>query len=259
MVHASMTLPTAETARSALLRPAVSPEYEWRMRVEASLMEKNSPASPSVQESPNPAQLYIKKSIHHSQSQYGTLIETDRPKNAFPVHPIVAFRRRLSPSRSFGIQTTKHSSMPRRRSLRRLVLPTRASISGLRRLQLNIVVPSSVGRSVIIRRRRVVAVVVVRLLGLRLRVVRLLRLLAGRRVVGRGAVAGGSAAEGPACAAVGLETALAAAAGGYASEGGCVSWGCFGARCCGCDGEGWLVGGRLELTRRGRRRRGCLG
>lgn len=106
--------------------------------------------------------------------------------------------------------------MPRR-SLRRLVLPTRASISGLRRLQLNIVVPSSVGRSVIIRRRRVVAVVVVRLLGLRLRVVRLLSLLAGRRVVGRGAVAGGSAAEGPACAAVGLETALAAAAGGYAA------------------------------------------
>ena len=111
--------------------------------------------------------------------------------------------------------------MPRRRSLRRLVLPTRTPISGLRRLQLNIVVPSSVGRSVIIRRRRVVAVVVVRLLGLRLRVVRLLRLLAGRRVVGRGAVAGGSAAEGPACAAVGLETALAAAAGGYASDGEC--------------------------------------
>ena len=146
--------------------------------------------------------------------------------------------------------------MPRRRSLRRLVLPTRTPISGLRRLQLNIVVPSSVGRSVIIRRRRVVAVVVVRLLGLRLRVVRSLSGLLG--VVGRGAVAGGSAAEGPACAAVGLETALAAAAGGYASEGGCVSWGCFGARCCGCDGE-VSVGGRLELTRRGRRRRGCLG
>ena len=225
MIHASMTLPTAETARSALLRPAVSPEYEWRMRVEASLMEKNSPASPSVQESPNPAQLYIKKSIHHSQSQYGTLIETDRPKNAFPVHPIVAFRRRLSPSLSFGIQTPHHSSMPRRRSLRRLVLPPSTTISRLRRLQLNIVVPSSVGRSVIIRRRRVVAVVVVRLLGLRLRVVRSLSGLLG--VVGRGAVAGGSAAEGPACAAVGLETALAAAAGGYASEGGCVSWGCF--------------------------------
>ena len=61
MVHPSTTLPTAETARSALPRPAVSPEDEWKMRGEASVMEKSSLASPSVQESPNPAQHYIKK------------------------------------------------------------------------------------------------------------------------------------------------------------------------------------------------------
>jgi type IV secretory pathway TrbD component len=106
--------------------------------------------------------------------------------------------------------------MTRRRSLWRLVLPARTSISRCRRLQLNIIVPSSVGRSVVIRRRRVVAVVVVRLLGLRLRVVGLLGVLLW--VVGRCAVARRCAAESPACAAVGLETALSAAAGGYASD-----------------------------------------
>jgi hypothetical protein len=106
--------------------------------------------------------------------------------------------------------------MTRRRSLWRLVLPARTSISRCRRLQLNIIVPSSVGRSVVIRRRRVVAVVVVRLLGLGLRIVRLLSILL--RVVGCCAVAWRRAAESPACAAVGLETALSAAAGGYASD-----------------------------------------
>jgi len=104
--------------------------------------------------------------------------------------------------------------MSRRRSFGRLVLHSRASIGGLRRLQLDIIVPSSVGRSVVIRRRRVVAVVVVRLLGLRLRIVRLLRGLL--RVVCRRAVAWRCATEGPACAAVGLETALSATARGDA-------------------------------------------
>jgi hypothetical protein len=107
----------------------------------------------------------------------------------------------------------------RRRSLGRLVLPSGTSISRLRRLQLNIIVPCSVGRSVVIRRRRVVTVVVVRLLGLRLRVVRLLGGLLG--VVSRGAVAWRGATEGPACATVGLETALSATARGYASGGEC--------------------------------------
>jgi hypothetical protein len=107
--------------------------------------------------------------------------------------------------------------MSRWRSLRRLILPSSTSISRLRRLQLNIIVPSSVGRSVVIRRRRVVAVVVVGLLGLRLRVVRLLSRLLG--VVCCCAVAWRRAAESPAGAAVGLETTLSAAAGGYASGG----------------------------------------
>ena len=87
-------------------------------------------------------------------------------------------------------------------------------------MQLNIVVTTSVGRGVIVRRRRVVAVVVVGLLGLRclvlvlvLRVLRVLRLA----VVGRLAVAWRCATESPAGAAVRLVAALSATTGGDTS------------------------------------------
>lgn len=91
------------------------------------------------------------------------------------------------------------------------------TIRRLRRLQLNIVVTTSVGRSVIVRRRWVVAVVVVWLLGLRrlvlVLVLRVLRVLRASRVVGCLAVAWRCATECPAGAAVRLVAALSATAG----------------------------------------------
>jgi hypothetical protein len=96
------------------------------------------------------------------------------------------------------------------------------TIRRLRRLQLNIVVTTSVGRSVIVRRRRVVAVVVVRLLSLRrlvlVLVLRVLRVLRASRIVGCLAVAWRCATECPAGAAVRLVAALSATTGGDTSD-----------------------------------------
>ena len=121
------------------------------------------------------------------------------------------------------------------------------TIRRLRRLQLNIVVVStSVGRGVVVRRRRVVAVVVVRLLGLRrlvlVLVLRILRVLRASGVVGCLAVAWRRAAESPAGAAIRLVAALSATAGGDTSSSG-VS-----------EHEMVVCGACLGgLTRRGRR------
>lgn len=124
----------------------------------------------------------------------------------------------------------------RRRPLRRLILRPVTTIRRLRRLQLDIVVSTPVGRSVIVRRRRVVAVVIVRLLGLRRLVVvlvlRVLRILRASRVVGCLAVAWRRTAKSPAGAAVWLVAALSATAGGDTSGWGvsesemvwCVWW-----------------------------------
>lgn len=109
----------------------------------------------------------------------------------------------------------------RRRPLRRLILRPVTTIRRLRRLQLDIVVTTSVGRGVIVRRRRVVAVVVVRLLCLRrlvlVLVLRVLRILRPSRVISCLAVAWRCAAESPAGAAVRLVAALSATAGGDTS------------------------------------------
>lgn len=86
-------------------------------------------------------------------------------------------------------------------------------------MQLDIVVTTSIGRSVVVRRRRVVAIVVVWLLRrlVLVLVLRVLRVLRASRVVGCLAVAWRCATECPAGAAVRLVAALSATAGGDTS------------------------------------------
>jgi hypothetical protein len=121
-----------------------------------------------------------------------------------PVRPFIV----ILPVSLFHLQS---SHLAGRRSLRRLILRSVTSIGGLRLLQLNIV--ATVGGRIIICRRRVVAVVVVRLSGMLLGRLVLLRL----RVVRRCAVAWRCATDSPACAAIRCVAALSATTCGHAS------------------------------------------
>lgn len=126
--------------------------------------------------------------------------------------------------------------MARRRSLGRLILRPVTTIGRLRRLQLNVVV-ASVGRSVVVGGRWVIAVVVIRLLR---RLILLLLLAVVRlRIVCRLTVARWCATQGPTCATVGSVATLSATTSSNASCGLLVVL---------CD-----LRGADELTRRGRR------
>ena len=107
----------------------------------------------------------------------------------------------------------------RRWALRRLILRPVTTIRWLWRLQLNIIT-TSVGRRIIVRRRWVVAVVVVRLLRLRCLVLVLVLGVLRLGVVGCLAVAWRRATESPAGAAVRLVAALSATTGGDTSASG---------------------------------------